>query len=169
MRVIPSNLTHITSVKPQVQKRRFIVIFVLAFEVKVPASKCKTGLVLELHLHFFTTERITGTRSNPTSVSNTTRAAVMINMKASLFISNTGLDLPNRVKTKSATTTLAIIILKESTPMRDSIIHPQSSTSTQKSQMTRLTASTVTLRHQHEVLVLVRLSVSHMRTGAVAT
>lgn len=155
-----------TNIQPST--RQFIVIFVLSFEARIPGSKFKIELLFGLRRYFFTTERISGTVSNPTPVSNTTKSAVIIDMKANVLISSPELDLLNRVKTKSTITTLGITILKASTPMSDNAINPRSTPSTQKAQTTWLIASTVTLHHQNEVPLFVLPCVSHMRTGAVA-
>ncbi|KAJ5192608.1 hypothetical protein N7449_008750 [Penicillium cf. viridicatum] len=128
----PAQGTAPTSINRQLSTRRFIVIFVLSFEVRILASKCETGAVLGLRRYFFTTERIAGTTLNPTPLSNATRSAVIIGMKANVVISSPELDLLNRVKTKSTITTLGITILKGSTLMSDNPIHPQSTTSTRK-------------------------------------
>ncbi|KAF4771671.1 hypothetical protein N7455_008174 [Penicillium solitum] len=109
----------------QPSARQFIVIFVLSFEASIPGSKCKIGLLFGLRRYFFTTERIAGTTSNPTPVSNTTKSAVIIDMKANALISSPELDLLNRVKTKSTITTLGITMLKASTPMSDNAINPR--------------------------------------------
>lgn len=164
----PAQGTAPRSINRQLSTRQFIVILVRSFEVRIPGSKCKIGIFLGLRRYFFTTEQIAGTTSNPTPVPNTTKSAVIIDMKAHVLISSPELDLLDRAKTKSTITTLGITILKGSTPMSDNTIHPQSTTSTQKAQMTLLIVPTVTLRNQNEVPLLVLPCVSHMRTGAVA-
>ncbi|KAJ5967662.1 hypothetical protein N7501_003910 [Penicillium viridicatum] len=121
----PAQGTAPTSISRQLSTRRFIVIIVLSFEVRIPTSKCKTGPVIGQRRHFFTTERIAGTTLNPTPISNATRFAVIIDMKANVPISSPEIDLLNRVKTKSTITTLGITILKGSNPMSDNATHPQ--------------------------------------------
>lgn len=126
----PTQGTAPTSISRQLSTRRFIVILVLSFEVRITAPKCKTGPVLRLCWYFFTSELIAGTTLNPTPVSNATRSVVIIDMKANVPISSPELDLLNRVKTKST-----ITILKGSTPLSDNAIHPQPPTSTPKVRM----------------------------------
>ncbi|CAI7628438.1 unnamed protein product [Penicillium viridicatum] len=111
----PAQGTAPTSTSRQLSTRRFILIIVLSFEVRIATSKCTT--------------------LNPTPVSNVTRFAVIIDMKANVPISSPDIDLLNRVKMKSTITTLGITILKESNPTSDNATHPQSTTSTQKAQM----------------------------------
>lgn len=155
---MPTNLSDITSVKPQIPKTWFIPIFVRTFK-GILASRCKIGVVVGFYLYIFTTEQIAGPKSKPTSVSNTPRSAVT---------SRLDLDLPSRANMKT-TTTLVNTTPKKSTPMTDNITNLQSSNSVQKPQITRLIVSTVMLHHQNKVPLFVLLCVSHMRTGAVGT
>ncbi|KOS41437.1 hypothetical protein ACN38_g7684 [Penicillium nordicum] len=106
----PTQGTAPTSISRQLSTRRFIVILVLSFEVRITAPKCTT--------------------LDPTPVSNATRSVVIIDMKANVPISSPELDILNRVKTKST-----ITILKGSTPLSDNAIHPQPPTSTPKVRM----------------------------------
>ncbi|KAJ5592610.1 hypothetical protein N7537_009514 [Penicillium hordei] len=100
-------------------------------------------------------------------MSNTTKSAFIIDTKANLLISTPELDHPTPVKMKTTTTTLAFIILKQSTLMSDNVIHLQSSTPIQKAQISHSIVSNVTSNHQNKVPVFVLPCVSHMRTGAV--
>ncbi|KAJ5154437.1 uncharacterized protein N7500_009876 [Penicillium coprophilum] len=96
-------------------------------------------------------------------------SAIMIDVKLNAFTSNPGLSLQTRVNTKSTTTTLVMTIPKVFTPTSDNIAQRQSKTFTQKVQMAYLTASTITLHHKLQVLVLVLPCVGHMKTGAEGT
>ncbi|KAJ5472827.1 hypothetical protein N7530_006828 [Penicillium desertorum] len=89
-------------------------------------------------------------------------------MNANLSTSHPDPNPPTWVKINDTATARATTLLKESTQLSDETTGFQPSTSTQRAQMTYLTAFTATPHQQNEVIRLVLQGISHTRKGAVA-